>query len=110
MAQETFQGRDVSALPFAWTRAGQRFWRCLIALFSDSKYSSTNLEASLKREFGESRTLSDWSVAKEKGLHVGMPITTAEETATFVAANYGGARDPDNVVGMSSSPPSAVHR
>lgn len=101
IAEHTFRGRDVSALPLGWTGAGRRLWRCLITLLTDSKYSSANLEASLKAVFGEARTLSDWTVANEMGLHVGMPVTTVEDTATFVATNDGGAGNPEDTVGTS---------
>ncbi|KAK8140609.1 hypothetical protein G3M48_003390, partial [Beauveria asiatica] len=55
------------------------------------------LERWLKTEFGESRTLSDWSPATANGLLVGMPMTAVEDTATFVATNQGGAVDPSGV-------------
>jgi hypothetical protein len=99
MAQDTFQQREVSSYPFGWTTIGRRFWRCALTLFWDSKYSPAHLESWLKAEFGESRTLTDWSAATANGLLVGMPVTAVEDTATFVATNQGGALDSNSIAG-----------
>ncbi|KAH8715495.1 Calcium-independent phospholipase A2-gamma [Beauveria bassiana] len=107
MAQDTFQQREVSSYPFGWTTIGRRFWRCALTLFWDSKYSPVHLEGWLKAEFGESRTLTDWSAATANGLLVGMPITAVEDTATFVATNQGAALKPNSIAAdfqMLSSP------
>lgn len=87
--------------PLGWTWVGQQFWRCALTLLLDSKYDHGPLEGWLKAEFGASRTLSDWSPASAKGLLVGMPVTTVEDTATFVATNQCGALAPDGIAGTS---------
>lgn len=101
MAQDAFQQREVSRYPLGWTLVGQRFWRCVLTLLLDSKYDPGHLERWLKAEFGASRTLSDWSPASAKGMLVGMPVTTVEDTATFVATNQCGALDPNGIAGTS---------
>ncbi|XWW94463.1 hypothetical protein V2A60_002406 [Cordyceps javanica] len=94
VARDAFQEREVSMYPFGWTAIGRRFWRFVFTLLMDSKYSPKPLEARLKTEFGESRTLTDRSPATANGLLVGMTMTAVEDTATFVATNQGGAVDP----------------
>ncbi len=101
MARDAFQEREVSMLPFGWTAIGQLLWRFMLTLLMDSKYSPEPLERRLKTEFGESRMLTNRSPATANGQLVGMTMTTAEDTATFVATNQGGAADPSGAAGES---------
>ncbi|KAK2595185.1 hypothetical protein QQS21_007090 [Conoideocrella luteorostrata] len=49
------------------------------------------MEAALKKVFGSSRKICDWSPGTEMGFHIGMPVTSTDDASTYLITNYNGA-------------------
>lgn len=109
MATQAFKPRRASNLPLAWIPAVHTFWKTALSVLLDSKYSSVNLEAALKNLFGHSSSIADWSIAQEMGMHIGMPVTTTEDTTTFLITNYNGVGDDDVTTGQCIGTSFAQH-
>ena len=90
LAQAVFRPRRVAPLPLAWIPSVRRIWQTILSVLLDSRYPSRNIEAALKKVFGSSRNISDWSLATEMGLHIGMPVTATNDTSTHLITNYNG--------------------
>ncbi|KAH7016325.1 uncharacterized protein B0I36DRAFT_254112 [Microdochium trichocladiopsis] len=60
------------------------------SMLADSRYSTIALEEALKSTFGSIRSMLDHSMADEKGILVGVPVTTIRDVRTFVFSNYNG--------------------
>jgi hypothetical protein len=79
LARAVFRPRRVASLPLAWIPSIHRIWQTILSILLDSRYPSRNIEAALKKVFGSSRNISDWSLATEMGLHIGMPVTATND-------------------------------
>jgi len=63
-----------------------------ISYFADGLYPAKNIEAALKRAFGTSRSILDFSDATSTGTRVGLTVaTTSEKPSCRIFTNYNGA-------------------
>ncbi|KID94906.1 patatin-like phospholipase, partial [Metarhizium majus ARSEF 297] len=90
LARAVFRPRRVASLPLAWIPSIHRIWQTILSVLLDSRYPSRNIEAALKKVFGSSRNIADFSLATEMGLHIGMPVTATNDTSTHLVTNYNG--------------------
>lgn len=62
----------------------------LLSMLSDSKYSADNLEMILQDVYGQYKSLSGSTKAVEMGTMLGVTLTSASDTSTYIATNYNG--------------------
>ena len=74
----------------------------LVSLFADGLYPPENIEAALKRAFGASRSILDFSHATLTGTRVGLPVATTNESPSCrIFTNYNGVGERSESQGIT---------
>lgn len=65
----------------------------LISLLVDSKYSAQQLEIIQQAAYGTDRSIVESKEAREAGAHLGITLTSTDNTSTYIVTNYNGVGD-----------------
>ena len=85
LARLAFKSRFSFQIPFI-----TKLCELLCSMLADSRYPATAVEEALQTTFGSVRGMTEHSAADEKGILVGIPVTTIRDVRTFVFSNYNG--------------------